>query len=354
MGDNFFRNLVEDLKDEDTSLASDGLGSAEFGDFIDVGSYSLNALVSGSLFGGFPDNKVIGLAGEQATGKTFFVLGAAKNFLDKYPGSGFVYFDTEGAVTKGMMAERGVDPSRVIISEPTTVQHFRTKALQMLDKYIETPIKKRPRMMFVLDSLGQLPTNKEVEDSTSGSDTRDMTRAQQIKSAFRVLTLKCARAKVPMLVTNHTYDKVGSYIPGKEIGGGGGLKYAASIILTLTKGKDKDDDKTVSGAIVKVTTYKSRLTKENQTCKTLITFDRGLDRYYGLMDLALKAGILEKRPKNYTFVPTGEVVTEKDIQRHPEKIFTQEILEQLDVLAAKEYRYGQGGEPPEEDADEEV
>ena len=289
----FFRDLVEEIKDEDTSIAADGTGSAEFGGFIDTGSYMLNAVVSGSIWGGVPDNKVTAFAGESATGKTFFVLGIVKSFLEQFPDGGVVYYDTEAAVTKGMMEDRGIDTSRVIISEPDTIQKFKTHALKMLEAYEKQPEDKRPRMMFVLDSLGLLSTTKEMEDSLEGKETRDMTKAQMIKAAFRVLTLKLAKVKVPMLVTNHVYEVVGSYVPTKEIGGGTGLKYAASTIAMLSKKKEKDGDEIV-GNIIKVKMYKSRLSKENQQASVLLTYSKGLDRYYGLLELAEKYGIFCK------------------------------------------------------------
>ena len=221
---NFFRSLVDEIKDADTCIAADGTGSAEFGGFIDTGSYVLNAALSGSLYGGIPDNKITAFAGESATGKTFFVLGVVRAFLDKNPTGGVVYYDTEAAVTKDMMEDRGIDTNRVILAEPDTIQKFKTHALKMIEAYEKQPEDKRPPMMFVLDSLGILSTSKEMEDSLEGKDTRDMTKSQIIKAAFRVLTLKLAKVRVPMLVTNHVYEVVGSYIPQKEISGGSGLK----------------------------------------------------------------------------------------------------------------------------------
>ena len=201
-------------------MADDGSGSAEFGGFIDTGSFALNAVLSGSLYGGVPDNKISAFAGESATGKTFFVLGIVKSFLEKNPTGGVVYYDTEAAITKQMMQDRGIDTSRVIIAEPDTIQKFKTHALKLIDSYDRQDEKTRPPMMFVLDSLGMLSTSKEMDDSLEGKDTRDMTKSQIIKAAFRVLTLKLARVKIPLLVTNHVYELVGSYVPTKEISGG--------------------------------------------------------------------------------------------------------------------------------------
>lgn len=336
---NFFRDLVKEIKDEDTSIAADGAGSAEFGSFIDTGSYMLNAVLSGSIYGGVPDNKVTAFAGESATGKTYFVLGVVRSFLEKNPDGGVVYYDTEAAVTKGMMEERGIDTTRVILSEPDTIQKFKTHALKMIDAYDKQPEETRPPMLFVLDSLGLLSTTKEMEDSLEGKDTRDMTKAQVIKAAFRVLTLKLAKVNVPMLVTNHVYDLVGSYVPMKELGGGSGLKYAASTVAMLTKKKEKDSSGAIVGNVIKVKMYKSRLSKEHKQVEVLLTYDKGLDRYYGLLDLAEKYSIFKKVSTRYE-LPDGSKAFGKQINNNPEKYYTEDILKQIEEAAGKEYKYG--------------
>jgi RecA/RadA recombinase len=137
MMSNFLTGLVKKIDDDYTSIADDEKGSGEFTGFIDTGSYALNALLSGSIYGGMPNNKVLAFAGEEATGKTFFTLGVVKHFLDQYPGSGCVYYDVEAAITKKMLVDRGIDPKRVIIAEPETLQQFRTHALKILEAYSE-------------------------------------------------------------------------------------------------------------------------------------------------------------------------------------------------------------------------
>lgn len=335
----FFKDLVEELKDADTSLASDGSASAEFGGYIDTGCYALNAVLSGSIYGGVPNNKITAFAGESATGKTYFVLGIVRSFLQQNPDGGVVYYDTEAAVTKEMMETRGIDTKRVIIAEPDTLQKFRTHALKLLDAYDKKSEKERPPMMFVLDSLGMLSTSKEMEDSMEGKDTRDMTKAQIIKAAFRTLTLKLAKVKVPMLVTNHVYELVGSYVPTKELGGGTGLKYAASTIAMLGKRKEKDGTDVI-GNIIKVSMYKSRLSKENSKIEVLLSYEKGLDKYYGLLDLAEKHNIFKKSSTRYE-LPDGSKVFGKTINEDPEKYYTKEILDLIDEAAKKEFSYGQ-------------
>jgi RecA/RadA recombinase len=333
----FFRDIVKQLNDENTTIAEDGLASAEYSGNIDTGSYILNAALSGSIFGGVPNNKITAFAGESATGKTFFVMGVVKKFLDDHTDGAVFYFDTEAAVTKDMMKQRGIDTNRVIISEPDTIQRFRHTALQILDNYNSTSGEKPP-MLMVLDSLGQLSTTKEVEDTAAGSETRDMTKAATLKATFRVLNLKLAKANVPMLVTNHVYEMVGSYIPTKEMAGGSGLKYTASQICFLSKKKEKDG-KDVIGNIIKVRMAKSRLTKENKQIEVLLTYDKGLDRYYGLLELAEKYEIIKKVANRYE-MPDGTKVYAKAILKEPTKYFDDELLARIDEAARMEFTYG--------------
>ena len=202
-------------------------------------------------------------------------------------------------------------------------------------------------MLMVLDSLGQLSTTKEVEDTFEGKETRDMTKAQLIKATFRVLNLKLAKVNVPMVITNHVYDVIGSYVPMKEMGGGSGLKYTASQIVFLSKKKDRDG-KDVVGNIIRCRMIKSRFTKENKDVEVKLSYDTGLDRYYGLVELAEKYGIFKKVSTRIE-LPDGKKVFGKTINDNPEEYFTKEILEQLDEAAAKEFMYGKDGKDGEDE-----
>ena len=284
----FLQDVVKEIGNEYASLVSDGVAAGDTSSFIDTGSYIFNGLVSGSIYGGIPGNKITAIAGESSTGKTFFCLGVVQHFLESNPDAGVIYFESESALSKEQIEERGIDSSRMMIVPVTTVQEFRTQSIRILDKYLEQPADTRQPLMFVLDSLGMLSTSKEVEDSEAGKDTRDMTRAQVVKSIFRVLTLKLGKANVPMLVTNHTYDVVGAYIPTKEMGGGSGLKYAASTIIYLSKKKEKDG-KEVVGNIIKCKTAKARLTKENNQVEVRLYYDKGLDKHYGSLGQLAKS-----------------------------------------------------------------
>lgn len=342
----YFKHLVKEMNDENTHLLADGGNSAEFSGWIDTGCYMLNALCSGSIFGGIPNNKVVALAGEEATGKTFFALGMVNSFLNANEEAGTIYYDTEAAVTKEMMSSRGIDPNRLIVSEPQTIQQFRHHSIQVLDRYMEN--KDRPPLMMVLDSLGQLSSTKEIEDTAGGNETRDMTKAQVLKATFRALNLKMARARVPLIVTNHTYAVIGAYMPTQEMSGGSGLKYTASTILFLGKKNDKDLEKG-EGNIIKVTTKKSRFTKPNKTIELRLSYTRGLDKYYGLLALAEKYDIIKKVSTRYE-MPDGTKVFGKSINNEPEKYFTDDIMQMLDEAAGKEFKYGDDDfDTPEED-----
>ena len=335
----FLKDIIKETGNEFATLVSEGVEAGDVHSYIDTGSYALNALLSGSIFRGLPSNKITALAGEAATGKTFFALGIVKHFLDKNKDGGVVFFESESALTKDLVENRGINSKRIVIVPVSTVQEFRYQAIRVLDKYISQSEEERKPLMFVLDSLGMLSTTKEMEDTAEGKETRDMTRSQIVKAAFRVLTLKLGKAKVPMIMTNHTYDVIGSMFPQKEMGGGSGLKYAASNVVYLTSRKEKEG-KEVIGNIIHCLNYKSRLTKENARVDVKLTYDKGLDRHYGLLDLAIKHNIF-KSVSTRIELPDGTKQYAKTINNEPDKFFTKDILNQIDKVAKKEFLYGQ-------------
>jgi len=334
----FLKDIIKETGNEYASLVADGMTAGDVDGFIDTGSYTLNALLSGSIFGGLPSNKITAIAGEAATGKTFFALGIVKHFLDKNKDAGVIYFESESALTKDLVESRGIDSKRMVVVPVATVQEFRHQSIKVIDKYLEQDEGKRKPIMFVLDSLGMLSTTKEMTDTAEGKETRDMTRSQIVKAAFRVLTLKLGKAKVPMIMTNHTYDVIGSMFPQKEMGGGSGLKYAASNIVYLSKRKEKDG-KEVIGNVIHCKNYKSRLTKENAMIDVRLTYDKGLDQHYGLLELAVKHGIF-KSVSTRIELPDGSKQYAKTINNEPNKFYTKDVLAKIDEAAKREFLYG--------------
>jgi len=331
----FLKEIVKEIGDEYTQIAAD---IDETERFIDTGSHIFNALVSGSVYGGVSTNKITAIAGETSTGKTYFSLAIVKNFLDTNPDGYCLYFDTEAAITKGLLSSRGIDQSRLVVVNVVTIEEFRSKALRAVDIYLKTEEENRKPCMFVLDSLGMLSTEKEITDALNDKQVRDMTKSQLVKGAFRMLTLKLGQANIPLIVTNHTYDVIGSYIPTKEMGGGSGLKYAASTIIYLSKKKEKDKTEVV-GNIIKAKTAKSRLSRENKEVNIRLYYDeRGLDRYYGLLELGELGGLWKNVAGRYEM--NGKKVYAKNIYEEPEKYFTDEVMKKLDEIAIRTYSYG--------------
>ena len=322
-----FDTLAKEAKNDYAQLVSNT--SSDQG-FIGTGSYILNAQLSGSIYGGIPNNRVTAIAGEQATGKTFYAIGIASTFLNDHPDGAVFYFDSEAAATPDLFRDRGLDPNRVWHFPIDTIEEFRTQMIRILDNLLKTPEKDRKPLLVILDSLGMLASQKELQDAMDDKQVRDMTKSQTIKSVFRIITSKLGKLKIPMIVTNHTYKTMNPYGDPTDMGGGSGLKYAASTIITLTKSKEKDSSKEIIGNIIKVKTYKSRLTKENTQIATRLFFDsRGLDQYYGLLELGEKHGIFIRKGNR---ILVGESsVYPSAILADPDKYFTSEIMQALDL-----------------------
>jgi RecA/RadA recombinase len=333
-----FRKLLKSTENEFASVAADGV-DADISGWIDTGSYALNALLSGSIYKGMPNSRVTALSGEYSTGKTFFAISIMKQFLIDNPKGYAYYFDTETAVSKEMLEFRGLDSKRVAIIPIGSVEEVRTQAVRILDGYNAIKKPDKAKMMIILDSMGNLSTEKEIVDISTGNDKRDMTRAALLKGMFRVLTLKLGVAQCPMIITNHVYEQVGAKYPTKVQSGGSGLNYAASTIVFLSKRVERDKDKNAIGSVVTATLKKARLTVENRRIETLLNYRFGLCRYYGLLPLAEKFGIVKKGEKQYEW-PNGKKAYESVIDKNPENFFTKEILDQIDAGCKEEFLYG--------------
>lgn len=249
-------------------------------DYISTGNFALNALAFGDPFGGIPSGRWVQFAGLESTGKTFICI---QTIIEAQKlGYTIIYYDTEGAQNKKLLIDRGIDPELLIHSPINIVKELQTDMLNMLDE-----VGKDDKMMFVIDSIGMLSTDKEFDDAKSGKHVRDMTRAQELKSLFRTITVPCAVRQVPGLAINHTYAVIGSMYPTNTVGGGGGSKFASSVIIELTKAKEKvDKNGNPVGALITAKSVKNRLAKEQTKVKVVIDFARGLTEHSGLFDLA--------------------------------------------------------------------
>tara|TARA_R110000751_G_scaffold94632_5_gene184712 strand:+ start:357 stop:1562 length:1206 start_codon:yes stop_codon:yes gene_type:complete len=250
--------------------------------YIPTGNFMLNACLTGSLFGGYPNNRAVALAGPTGTGKTYLILNAIKQAQKL--GYSIVFYDSENAVDKSLVEKFGIDPKTFRYEPCNTVQEYRTSVTTLVDTLLDQKKKgvELPKIMIVLDSAGNLATQKEIDDARTGSDKSDMTRAKLLKSTFRILMTKLGICKIPLLFTNHTYQTQDLF--SRQVGGGGtGPEYAASIILFLAKAKLKEggDGKEQTGIVVTAKPNKNRFAKPRPV-KFHISFNKGMNPYVGL------------------------------------------------------------------------
>jgi len=252
---------------------------SEIDHYIQTGNYHLNACLTGSLFGGYPNNRAVALAGPSGTGKTYLILNAIKQAQKQ--GYSIVFYDSENAVDKALVEKFGIDASKFRYEPCNTVQEFRSSVTAITDVLIEQKKKgiALPKIMVVLDSAGNLATQKEIDDAKTGSSKADMTRAKLLKSTFRIIMTQFGICKIPFLFTNHTYQTQDLF--SRQVGGGGtGPEYAASIILFLGKAKLKEGIEQ-TGIIVTAKPNKNRFAKPTNI-KFHISFNKGMNPYVGL------------------------------------------------------------------------
>lgn len=253
-------------------------GFSDVTEYIHTGNYLLNAQMSGSLRGGYPNARSLGIGGDSGTGKTFLCLNAIKNAQAlEYA---VFYIDTEGALDQKDFENFGINMDLLnykrigIISE---VKFFINDIIKMVE---ENPGLK---IMIVVDSLTHLETNKEVDDISKGSNAQDMgLRAKELRQLFKSFTLDLSNLKIPLIFTSHTYSSMDQYTP-KAMSGGSGPLYSASVVMMLSKGHLKDDSKTKTGVIVRSQTDKNRLAKPDKI-EFHISFHKGMNPYVGLQD----------------------------------------------------------------------
>ena len=311
---------------------------SEVTEWIDTGNYNLNACVSGSLFGGWPNNRSCSVAGPSGTGKTYLILNSVKEAIDM--GYSVIFYDSEAAVDKTLMEKFGIDTTKVNYQPINTVQEFRTSVTTITQKMQEIKRSggKTPKVMIILDSAGNLATAKEIEDARTGSEKSDMTRSKVLKSIFRIIMTPLADLKIPFIFTNHTYQTQ-SFISQQVAGGGTGPEYAASIVLFLGKAQLKEGGEK-AGIIVNAKPNKNRFAKPHPI-KFHLHFSEGMNKYVGLEqyidweDIGITRGSIEKGVKTPKATARGwickhidDVVSNKDF--FSDKVFTREVLEKID------------------------
>lgn len=254
---------------------------SEVDEWISTGSYILNAQLSGTLFGGIPNTRSLGLMGDPGTGKSFVCLNVAREA--QKAGYHVIYCDTEGAVDKESAIKFGIDPDNLRYQPIKTVSQFMTFVTNLV-KMVEDNRKKGivPKILLIVDSLGMLSTDKELADALKGHNAADMgAKAKELRKLFRVITLDLTAAKIPMICTNHVYVG-GGFFPTKESSGGDGPIFAMSVISFLSKAQLKGSDgSTKTGIVVTSNLKKSRFTIPHKI-KFHISWSNGMNPYVGL------------------------------------------------------------------------
>ena len=313
--------------------------------FLDTGSYALNALISSSIYGGIPDNRIVCYTGVQQSGKTFFALSACEEFLNSDPTNLVIYFDTEHALDKNSVAKRLGENSRFQRIPIKNVEQLKFTVVRIVTDKLKNP--KMPKMMFVVDSLGELPSVKEITDALAAESKVDMTRAKEVKSFFRTTTGILGDAGIPLIVVNHVYDITSGNMAGsKEISGGSGFKYSASSIVMFAPLLEKDKEERSNSLIIRATMYKSRFSKPKQSVEMRLHLKTGIDRFYGLVPIAEEYGIFKKVSTRYE-LPDGSKQFESAIYKDPERFFTKDVLDRIDEAAYKKFSVGSGSDNDE-------
>jgi recombination protein RecA len=251
-------------------------GFSDIDEYIPTGNYLLNAQMSGSLFGGYPNTRSIGIAGDSGAGKTFLCLNAVRELQAK----GYVvfYIDTEGAIDSSDYVKFGVDLTKLTYLRMGLISEVKFFVNDLLETIKENPGLK---IALFVDSVGMLDTDKSKTDMEKGKNAGDMgLRAKEMRALFKSFTLDLSNYRVPFIFTNHTYASMDQYTP-KGIAGGGGPEFSASIILMLSKGTLRDENKTTTGIIVRSKTKKNRLAKPIDI-EFHISFHKGMNPYVGL------------------------------------------------------------------------
>ena len=294
----------------DASMLSDNTLSI-VKDWIDTGSYALNAICSGSLYNGIPMGRITGFSGPSGCGKTLMLLKIMGNAqrMGMIP----VIWDSEAAADKQTAQNLGCNAETIKYCPVESVEDCRNQMVMFLDKVIETP-SLHGKFIMGLDSLGNLASKKEIEDAQAGKNASDMgLRAKVIKSMMRTLTFKCAKANVPFVFNNHIYADPAAMFPSlvKNQAGGSGPTYLASLLIQMgvrtEKADSKDDENLlpnankVNGVTLSAMTIKNRFVPPFLKTELYVNFLSGIAKYNGLKDLAVAFGVIEQAGAFYTF-----------------------------------------------------
>jgi RecA/RadA recombinase len=308
IGDAF--KILDDLNPDAAFLDENSLSTVN--EWIDTGCMALNAIISGSLYGGIPVGRITGFAGPQACGKTLMVNKIMANAQKK--GMHVVYFDTENALDKDTAENLGCDPSKIKHCPIEIIEECRNQMVKFLKTVVEKGL--QGKVIIAIDSLGNLISAREAKIIEDGKDSADMgARAVSLKSMLRAITHAAAKANCPIIFTNHTYDNPGALYPTlvKSQSGGSGPLYMSSVLVQMatkqervsrSDNKNATDDvtplsKDVNGLTMRALTTKNRFIPPFLECEMYLNFRSGISKYSGLLEMAEGYGVIHKQGHRY-------------------------------------------------------
>ena len=317
-------SLLEKLKKNSTIKDSAILSKSKFfteKDMIPTAVPMINVALSGRLDGGITPGLTM-WAGPSKHFKTAFSLLMAKSYMDKYPEAVLLFYDSEFGTPVKYFETFGIDMNRVLHTPLTDIEQLKFDVMKQLQE-----IERGDKLMIILDSIGNLASKKEVEDALNEKSVADMSRAKQVKSLFRMITPHLTLKDIPMVVVNHTYKEIGMF-PKDIVGGGTGSYYSADNIYILGRQQDKDGTEIVGYHFI-INVEKSRYVKEKSKIPISVSFDGGISKYSGLLDLALESGHVVK-PSNGWYAKvdqsTGEIGEKKRLADTTTADFMESIL----------------------------
>ena len=302
-------SLIERIKKNSTIKESDVIADSKFlndKDLIQTSVPAVNVALSGKLDGGLTPGLTV-FAGPSKHFKTAFAMLLAKAYLDKYEDGVILFYDSEFGAPQQYFETFEIDTSRVIHSPITDIEQLKHDSMQQLNN-----LERGDHVMIIVDSVGNLASKKEVEDALDGKSVADMTRAKQMKSLFRMITPHLTIKDIPAIVVNHTYKEIGLF-PKDVVSGGTGIYYSADNIYIIGRRQQKTGTE-ITGYEFVINVEKSRFVREKSKIPVEVSWEAGISKWSGLLDMALESGHVIK-PANGWYQKqdpaTGEIADVK-------------------------------------------
>jgi len=302
-------SLLDKLKKTSTVKSSEVLSQSKLFNKKDMATTPvpiLNVALSGSIDGGLTSGLTI-VAGPSKHFKSNLSLLMASAYMEKYKDAVCLLYDTEFGITPEYLKAMNVDPARCLHTPVEHVEQLKFDITKQLEN-----IERGDKVVIVIDSVGNLASKKELDDALDGKNVADMSRAKALKSLFRIVTPYLTTRDIPMIVINHTYKEIGLF-PKDIMSGGTGIYYSANQIFFMGRQQEKDGTE-IAGYNFMIGVEKSRFVKEKTRLPLSITWDGGINKWSGLLDVGLDTGWIRK-PANGWFEAvnpeTGEVMSDK-------------------------------------------